>query len=574
MKVTIFNKLTDTKTCQYYELEQVLKGIKEGIKLKPLVDRIRTTEEKEQRDELKKTLPIVCFGGVFKERRASALQEYSKLVCLDFDGVDNLGATKESLKEDAHMLAIWKSPTGNGLKALVKVASDNHLGHALALLKEYPEADANAIKDVNRACFLSYDPDLYYNPNASIYTKFVESVHTDKQKYDKLKTWLADKGEQFTQGNRNNFIAKLAGACGRFGISEDFARSAIEMDYVNGASFTLREASSVIHSMYTNYASQFNTASFDNSFSDKEVATILSSEANAQDIITVYDVKEDLERAYQEGIPGGDSTYFPVLDNHFRFMKGELTTLTGVANMGKSSMLQQLLLIQAAMRNEKTIFLSMESYPPVFFYREFIRTIIGKPVEHNNPYKMSKKEYDLAMEFVNEYMLFLYPSKEDPTPDWVLARFGEAIVKHGVKSVVIDPQNSMVHDYKSMGGRDDRYLAQMLSKYQRFSLQNHVNFFLVAHPRGVGKHDDGTFKEATADEISGGPTYYQRCDNILSFHRAFMPVDFKDPLCTLRSWKIKKQSLNGTPGVSEFQFDRMKGRYYENGFNPLDNFKL
>jgi hypothetical protein len=378
----------------------------------------------------------------------------------------------------------------------------------------------------------------------------------------------------FTQGNRNNFIAKLSGAMNRFSITEEFAKFVIERDYVQEGSFSLREAHAVIHSMYSNYADQFGTASFDDTFSEKEVNSILSSEVEAQDIITVYDVKDDLKKAFTQGIPGGDTTYFPVLDNHFRFMSGELTTLTGVANMGKSSMLQQLLLIQAAMKNEKSVFLSMESFPPVFFYREFIRSLVGKPVEHDNPYKMSEKEYDLAMEFVNEYMLFLYPSKDDPTPEWTLARFGEAIVKHGVKNVVIDPQNSMVHDYKSAGGRDDRYLAQMLSKYQRFALQNAVKFFLVAHPRGLGKKEDGTYKEATADEISGGVTYFQRSDNVLSFHRPSLPVDFKDPTCTLRSWKIKKQTLNGTPGMTTFMFDRMKGRYYENGFNPLDKFKL
>lgn len=575
-KITLFPRLTDTKTHQHINVNQVLEGIRKSEKLKPVIDKIRATELKEERDELKKALPLVTFGGVFTERRASALKEYSRLICLDFDDLGaDLETMKDHLKEHAYVMAVWKSPAGNGLKCLIKVASDNHLGHSLALLKEFPEADPNAVKDINRACFLSYDPELYYNPKADVYTKFVENVHTDQQKYEKLVKWLNGKGEQFAQGNRNNFIAKLAGAMNRFGISESFAKDVIEKDYVKDDGFTLREAHAVIRSMYNNYVDQFNTASFDDAMSDKEVAEILSSEIEAKDIITVYDVREDLETAYEKGMKGGRTTYFPELDKHFRFMKGELTTLTGVAGSGKSTILNQLLTFNAAFEKEKALFLSMESFPPVFFYREFIRTIVGKPVEFDNPRKMSRQEYSRALEWVNEYFYFLYPTKDDPTPDWTLARFAEAVVKHGITTVVIDPMNSMTHDYKNNGGRDDRYIAQMLSKYQRFALQNNVHFFLVAHPKGIGKNEQGCYKEPTADEISGGPTYWQRCDNILSFHRPNLPLDFQDPTCTLRSWKVKKQNLNGIPGVSSFQYNREQGRYYEGGkFNPLTNFKL
>jgi hypothetical protein len=574
-KITLFPKLTDTKTHRHITLNEVLDGIKKGAKLKPLIDKIRESVNKEERDELKKTLPLVTFGGVFTERRASALKEYSHLVCLDFDNLgDSLEERKTELKSDANVLAVFKSPSGDGLKALVKVASSNHLGHSLALLKDYPDADANAIKDINRACFLSYDPDLYYNPKAEVYTKFVESAHSDQQKYEKLLRWLEGKGERFAQGNRNNFIAKLSGAMNRFGISEDFAKQVIERDFVKDEGFTLREAHAVIRSMYTNYLDQFNTASFEDAMSDKEVSDILSSEIDAKDIITVYDVKDDLERAYEQGVKGGKTTYFPELDKHFRFMRGELTTLTGIAGAGKSTVLNQLLTFNAAFDKEKSLFLSMESFPPVFFYREFIRTIIGKPVEFDSPHKMSKAEFNRGLEWVNEYFYFLYPTKDDPTPDWTLGRFAEAVVKHGITTVVIDPMNSMTHDYKANGGRDDRYIANMLSKYQRFALQNHVNFFLVAHPRGIGKTEDGNYKEPTADEISGGPTYWQRCDNILSYHRPSLPKNFQDPTCTLRSWKVKKQQINGTPGVTTLMYDRRIGRYYENNFNPLDSFKL
>ncbi len=573
MIVTIFDHLLNTKTPRYANVNVVLQGIKEGGKLSPLIAQIRSAKTVEERDELKNKLPVVCFSGKFSERKASALLEYSGLICLDFDKLECPEDFKSELVDSPYIYAAWISPTATGVKALVKVSSSNHVGHSLALVKEFPGLDVSAVKDVPRCCFMSEDSDIYINPESKIFTKFVESVHTDQQKYDKLKTWLENKGESFVSGNRNNFIAKLAGAMNRFGISEQFANDLIEKDFCKDSSFSLREAQSVIRSMY-NYSDQFGTASFEDAMSDKEVGEILSSEATASDVITVNDVREDLDTAFSTGMKGGESTHFPGFDNHFRFMKGELTTLTGIAGAGKSSILAQLLLFRAALNGEKAAFLSMESYPPVFFYREFIRTLVGKPVEHNSPFQMSKAEWNKALDFINDMFYFIYPSKDDPSPDWVLGRFGECVVKYGINTCVIDPVNSMTYDYKTAASRDDRMIAANLSKYQRFALQNNQHFFVCAHPRSIGKKEDGTFKEPTADEISGGVTYWQRSDNLLCFHRPNMPLDFRDPTCTLRSLKIKKMQLNGIPGVTNLTYERNTGRYFENNFNPLTNFKL
>ncbi len=571
--VTIFEKITNPKNPRYADVSVILNSIKNGGKLTTLISQIRSSKTIEERDELKKKLPIVCFSGKFSERKASALIEYSSLICLDFDKLECPEDFRDELVKNPYIFATWLSPTGTGVKALVKVASNNHNGHSLALVKEFPEVDANAIKDLPRCCFMSEDKDIKINNESLVFTKFVEAVHTDQQKYEKLKKWLEKKGESFISGNRNNFIAKLVGAMNRFGISEQFANDVVEQDFCKDSSFSLREAQAVIKSMYS-YTDQFGTASFEDAMSENEVNDILSSEVEAKDVITVNDVREDLDQAYDTGMRGGETTHLPELDKCFRFMRGELTTLTGIAGAGKSSILAQLLLFRAALNGQKAAFLSMESYPPVFFYREFARTLIGKPVEHDAPNKMTKQEYNMALDFINEMFYFIYPSKDDPSPDWVLGRFGECVVKYGISTCVIDPVNSMTYDYKSANARDDRMIAGNMSKYQRFALQNNQHFFVAAHPRSIGKKEDGTYKEPTADEISGGVTYWQRTDNLLCFHRPSLPLDFKNPTCTLRSLKIKKMQLNGTPGVTNLTYDIRNGRYFENNFNPLTNFKL
>jgi hypothetical protein len=108
---------------------------------------------------------------------------------LDFDDVAEGKMTE--LQQNPIIKAAWKSPSGTGIKALVQVGTNNHLGHALALIQEFPDVDKNAIKDVGRACFMSYDPDLYENRSPDIYTKVVLQAFNDEQKYENLLKWVS-----------------------------------------------------------------------------------------------------------------------------------------------------------------------------------------------------------------------------------------------------------------------------------------------------------------------------------------------------------------------------------------------
>lgn len=568
MKVTVFKNLYD-KTPKHVEITQVLELIKNGSSQKDLVARIRTETSKEIRDELKKKLPVILFGGKFSVRKASGLLEYSRVICLDFDDVLDIETLSKELKANPIVYSVFLSPSGTGLKALVLVSSDDHAGHVKSLLKDFPLADKST-KDVCRATFASFDPELWVNPSPSVYEKYLKEAYTDEQKYDNLKRWLENRGEQFVNGNRNNFLAKLAGAMNRFGIPLDFAKDVIARDYVkDGTDFSAREAMSVLDSIYNNYREFHNTQSFDNAMTESEADEILSHSVNTKDIITLNDVIQDLYKDYDEGLIGGDTTFYPELDKHFRWMRGEVTVLTGHSGHGKSTLLNQLLLIRAVKAGEKFGFLSMEQYPPVYFYKELIRAYIGKPLERENPKRMTRVEYERAMEFVKEHFFYIYPEKDDPTPDYTYARFAEIIIKHGVDGVVTDPYNSQSHNYESAGGRDDRYIASMLNKAQRFALTNNVYNVIVAHPKNIGKNDDGTYKEPGADSVSGGVAWWQRSDNMLVFHRPSLPLDYMDPTCTLTSVKIKKQPLNGRPGKVFMTYDYQCGRYYINNFNPL-----
>lgn len=571
---TCFKSLTDTKTPYYRDVNVIFDLVRTGGKHGDIVDKIRTTKDKEERERLKRSLPITLFSGKFKSRKTEGLEEYNKLVCLDLDNLKNVDVRRFELEQLPFVYAVWLSPSGNGLKVLIKVLTDNHLGHFLALSKEIKGVDPSG-KDICRATFLSKDEKIYVNPKSAIYDKVLIPSFTDEQKYDNLKKWLDGKGAKFIDGQRNTFITKLAGAANRFGVSQDFLKGKLEVEFLEGSDFSKREMELTVEGIYERYRDQFNSVVAEEIWTDAKIDEVLSTEVKVNDIIMAKDVAKDLNDDYDNGTKKGDTTYFPEFDNHFRWYNGEVTTMTGISNAGKTQMLTQMLIFRAAFEGKKTAFVSMEQYPPVFFYKEIIRTVVGKPLEQGDPNRMTKAEYNRALEWVNDKFFFLYPEKDEPSVEWLLARFAETLIKHGIHNAVVDPMNSLSHDYKGPTGRDDRYISAMLNKYQRFALQSGIPFVLVAHPRGIGKKEDGTYKEPTADEISGGVSFWQRSDNILCFHRPTLPLDFKDPSCTLRSLKIKKQIINGIPGVSNFTYDRRTGRYFEDGkFNPLTKFIL
>lgn len=570
---TNFKSLTDTKTPFYRDVKVIFDQIKTGGKHGEVVDKIRATKDKEERDRLKRSLPITLFSGKFKARKLDALEEYNKMIVLDLDNLKNVDVRRFELEQLPYVYACWLSPSGNGLKILVRVLTESHLGHFNALSKDIKGVDASG-KDICRATFLSKDDKIYVNEKAAVYDKVIVPQFTDEQKYANLKQWLSNKGNAFISGNRNNFIAKLAGAANRFGVEKEFLKQKVEQDFVKGSDFTEREMNLTIDGVYTRYLEQFNSVSPDEIWTSDKVADVLSTEIEVNDIITVGDLREDLLKAYTEGIKGGETTYYAEIDKHFRWMRNEMTLLSGISNMGKTSILSQLLVNKMVFEGKKYIFFSPEQAPPIHFYREFVRTLIGKPLENNDPNRMTLEEYNRGLDFVSSHVFYVYPEKESPTPDYIHARMAEAIIKFGADGTVIDPFSSMDNDYAGANGRDDKFLEKFLNKSQRFAIQNNLYYLIVTHPKNMNKKPDGTFECPDLFDIANGSTWSKRMDNILMYHRPNFPKDRSSTLCELKSIKIKKQALNGKPGEVLMDYDWKKGRFYINGVCPLDKFKL
>ena len=273
--ITIFKNIKETETPFHRDVHIILNRIKDGSS-KDLVKRIRTEKDKTERNDLKKLLPAVCFSGTFVKRNDNSLIAHSGLICLDFDqyvSKKDLLKDKETLSKDKYVYSVFISPSGNGLKVLVKIPSDveNHVNYFNSLDKHFNSTYFDkVVKNVSRVCYESYDPLIHVNENSSIWDKVEEPEYTEVTRHKDaptipitdenkvveilVKWWL--KKYPMVEGQRNHNVYVLAMAFNDYGVNKSLAGYVLSQ-YAND-SFPITEINRTIDSAYAN-AHNFGT---------------------------------------------------------------------------------------------------------------------------------------------------------------------------------------------------------------------------------------------------------------------------------------------------------------------------
>jgi predicted P-loop ATPase len=180
-----------------------LEEIKNG-KWQDQVIKLRAIADETTRAEAKKLIPYVTISGIFGEhRRASELKAHSNYIGID---IDKLYGEKEGIKslliKDPYVYAAFTSVSGTGLCIIMKIEGDKHLesfcGIADYLLKSYQLLADPHCKDVSRARFVSFDPDIYINPGSAVFKKYLP-----KQKERKIPPQI------FVQSEFDNIIQQM-----------------------------------------------------------------------------------------------------------------------------------------------------------------------------------------------------------------------------------------------------------------------------------------------------------------------------------------------------------------------------
>jgi hypothetical protein len=311
--ITIFRNIKSTNTPFYRDVSVVLSRIKSGTS-KDLIKKIRAEKNKKVRQELKQELPAICFSGVFTKRNDSSIKEHSGLICLDFDGYEkkkDMLQDKEKFTKDKYVYSVFISPSGNGLKVLVKIPQDpdNHVNYFNSLKTHFKNEYFDVTsKNISRVCYESYDALIYINDKSSIFDKIEEVEYrevnrfrdvptipiTDENKIVSILTTWWQKKYPMSEGQRNQNCFILAAAMNDFGVNRSLA-SYVLNQYATG-DFTEKEIYTTINSAYSNTA-KFGTKYYEDEDRINNLRVKMKRGASRKEIkhqLNQSDLEEDL----------------------------------------------------------------------------------------------------------------------------------------------------------------------------------------------------------------------------------------------------------------------------------------
>lgn len=283
--VTIFKNFNEV--VEHKSLLTILEEIKTGKYRHAIVYLRKSLSEKklEAYEKAKKSLPAFTPSAKFVGgRKLEYLAEYSNCIILDIDklSTEALQKTKQIANQSEFTFACFISPSGNGLKILVKIDTPkSEHKETFLLIQEYYEKLLNleidkSGKDITRLCFYSWDENLYLNENASTFVSnmndqstssraqprdempLVNDCHTElvevPQSTDNSEAIynhcikFTEKKVQFANGSRNVFVHQLACNLNRKGVSLHEALGYILTDF----GYDEKEVTQTVKSAYGN----------------------------------------------------------------------------------------------------------------------------------------------------------------------------------------------------------------------------------------------------------------------------------------------------------------------------------
>lgn len=311
MKVTIFKELFKTDVPYHVDITKIIDRIKTGTS-KNIIEKIRNGNK-----DFKTKLPCIIFSGTFSQRNKKSLLDHSGLLVIDFDKVDNVNDFKNELKENKHFMLLFVSPSGNGIKGVIKIPKCNANEHAKYFKKfeddfSFKYLDAGG-SNVDRVCFESYDSDIYVNLDSEIYNPNIDDDGYNVSERVPILP-LTNEGDiitkimnfnwakTFSEGQRNNYIFDLGGAFCEYGVSETNALSYISTSVNLGKDFNINELKNTVKSAYK--LRSFNSKYFED-YKKKELIT-KDLKYTKEDVIKKHNIDEDVYNEISKDVNNSD----------------------------------------------------------------------------------------------------------------------------------------------------------------------------------------------------------------------------------------------------------------------------
>jgi replicative DNA helicase len=228
----------------------------------------------------------------------------------------------------------------------------------------------------------------------------------------------------------------------------------------------------------------------------------ISEGRREKEIFYPEELKEEIKEIIEEGgILSGLSMPWENLSRLARLRKGLFSVVTGSPGSGKSTVVDNIILYMADSHNWNTVIFSPENNPLELHLSGLIEKYIGIPVSGDNIGQVDTGAIKIAMDFINEHIVFLQ-TRKTPEIEHLFSLVKTIMKKKKVDCMVIDPYN-MINNPRDPRVNETESINKFLVKIKNFCWKYDIHILIVAHPRKLLKKKDGNYEPAVAYDISG-----------------------------------------------------------------------
>jgi len=561
------------------------------IKLGAILDRFKNEDKNgisnlsalpmEEYKKQKGDLPGVCFGGWFAKRANSELIKHSGLMILDVDdiGTNKKSNIKEQFIKDEFIYSFWESPSGRGLKALVRIpeckTDSEYKLYYQSFAKRYDFLDTSG-KDISRLCFFCYDPDLHQK-ESKVWNKIDKKEKiTIEPNYTTNNYKVASKVLNIIRnavpGERHDKILKASRLMG---------------GYVSGGEMTYEEAFRLLLQEANVISDEHNDSERDIldglkhgmqdplTFNEieKEVEQTQSIQKFGKIYFRALDKREELDKLYQEGNVRGYEIGFKDLNNHYTVKLGSTTYVYGAPASGKTQIWFEFLINLSVLHGLNHVIFSPETGNATEIFAELISMVAKGDFTNTYKNQIPMKHAQEATSFVHEHFFVVDPEDNilNHKDFFNYVDEVERVYNKKIHTSTIDPFNEFKQDLREYSGRQDFYLEHVLTEIrQNAKLRNRHNCIITHVQDQQLRLDKSTntyfYPQPTYREIAGGQAWSRKGMSMLSVWRPKTglldengyPYEFNQTVLEIQKSKPKG---TGKVGIVNFLYDSKKHRY-------------
>lgn len=253
------------------------------------------------------------------------------------------------------------------------------------------------------------------------------------------------------------------------------------------------------------------------------------------------------------------SSGWELLDRCFLPFPGEFIVVTGIPSHGKSTWVMNLLANLSTNYGIRSAVFSPEMRV-VPSMRDMLRGIYT-----NKAYEAAATPE--ADAWIQDSFVFIGadPNQRGADDDfdlpWVMDRCQDAVLRDGVRLLLIDPWNEVEHAIPK-GYSVTEYVGAAIRQLRKFALSYNLIVIVVAHPSKPDKRKNGSYLPPSLYDISDSAHWYNKADHGIVVHRN------REDVTSIMVVKSRHREA-GVRGNVRMKFDELTSRYY-----PLTDQKI